>query len=236
VSKQDVTGAEARRARNRREMQEAILAEARRVVSEDGVDALSVRGIARALGYSSGALYEYFRDKEAIIHGLYFNGTSGLGRRLADSLAAVPDGTPLLERITVLGRAYRAYALEQSELYRLAFARLAPPDRPEKGGGGFEVLVAVMEEGITQGVLIADRPDAHALACWSGVHGFVSLELSGHLPGGDPAAGGPAAEQSRHVRDALFERLLHALLLGIVRDEARTGADPTHAAGMTPAT
>jgi AcrR family transcriptional regulator len=214
-------------------MQEAILAEARRVVSEDGVDALSVRGIARALGYSSGALYEYFRDKEAIIHGLYFNGTSGLGRRLADVLAAVPDDTPLPGRIAILGRAYRAYALEHPELYRLAFGRIAPPGRPEQGAGGFEVLVEVMEAGLARGILVEDRPESHALACWSGVHGFVSLELSGHLPGGDPAADSPGSADMRHVRDALFERLMRALLLGIVREDARAESGLGPEAGTT---
>jgi AcrR family transcriptional regulator len=226
VLESGVTGAEARRARNRREMQEAILAEARRIVSEDGVDALSMRGIARALGYSPGALYDYFRDREAIVHGLYFTGTGGLGGRLAEAMAATTEDTDPFERICILGRAYRAFALENPELYRLAFGRIAPKERSDEARGGFDVLVRAVQLGIERGALIEGSPEAFAFTCWAGVHGFVSLELTCHVPGTRPDDASP---EGRRQRDAMFEGVMQSLLFGLARDDyraARGGGSP----------
>src|SRR5262245_52695197 len=77
-----ITGAAARREKGRQEMRGAILAEARRLLTEQGAEAVSMRAIARAIGYTPGALYEYFPAKEDVFHALYFEGTDGLAGRM----------------------------------------------------------------------------------------------------------------------------------------------------------
>ena len=108
VSGATLSGAEVRRQRNRREMRNAILEEASRIVAEDGLEALSIRAIARNLGYSAGALYEYFRDKDAIIHGLYFKGADGVGAAMERGLSALPDDVDVLDRVEREQRRQRA--------------------------------------------------------------------------------------------------------------------------------
>ena len=73
------TGASDRRERGRQEMRAAILEAAGDLVEVDGIDGLTIRAVAQAVGYSPGALYEYFDSKEAILKALYFGGADGLG-------------------------------------------------------------------------------------------------------------------------------------------------------------
>jgi AcrR family transcriptional regulator len=209
-------------------MRAAILAEARRIVTEQGLDQLSMRAIARALGYSPGALYEYFRDKEAILHALYFDGVDGLDGHITHVVTTLPPGIDPRERIRVLGGAYRTFALDHAELYRLVFGGIPRPPRPPSADsaddlrGGFGVLVQAVRQGIDAGVLVNLPPEALGVSCWASVHGFVSLELSGHLTGGTAPRTLPASpEEGRRRRDDLFEQLFQTLFHGLVRDEHR---------------
>lgn len=222
----ELTGAEARRERNRKEMRTAILQEARKIVTEQGMDRLSMRAIARNLGYSPGALYEYYRDKEAVLHGLYFDGTEGLGMVMAQALERLPAGTSAVEALKEMGRAYRAHALEQSELYRLTFGVSSrpvhqPDDAYEREGrGGFTHLVREVERGVAAGELIAMPPEVVSLSAWSLVHGFVALEISGHIPDGSESDTEPASDsEARQFRDAAFEGVLHAFMSGVAGND-----------------
>lgn len=230
-SESPVRGAAARRAQNRQEMRVAILDAARGIVDQHGADKLTLRGIAQALGYSAGAIYDYFPSKEHILHALYFLGTGGLGQHLAETVAALPAGTTPVDGILALARTYRAYAQAHVELYWLAFSGLKerPPSEDQDfeeqrfTNGGFEPLVQLIEAGVADGTFVGTVPAlAIAAAAWAGVHGFVSLELGGHLslevltgqvcPPGD----GPN-EAETAIRDQLFETLTQSLLYGFVR-------------------
>jgi AcrR family transcriptional regulator len=210
-------------------MKQAILAEARRLVDEGGFEQLSVRAIARALAYSPGALYEYFPDREAILHGLYFDGAGGLGDTLESTLASLPAGTNPIVELAELARSYRRYALDNAELYRLTFGALARPpiaQHVDERRGGFGTLAGAVQRGVEAGVLTPTSPIALGVTCWSAVHGFVSLELSGHLAGGEqPGLMPPSPEEGRRVRDALFEHHLQALFRGLVREDHRAMLD-----------
>jgi len=226
VSGSSLTGAEARRERNRREMREAILEEARRIVTAQGAEALSIRAIARNLGYSPAALYEYFRDKEAILHSLYFNSTGGLGERSDAAVRALPPETDAVETLCALGRVYRAFALEHAELYRLAFGSVRPDGDPGRTPEGvinpFEIMTAVVMRGIAEGSLVNRMPVAMVVVCWAAVHGFVALELSEHLTGGErPGMQPESAEEGMQRRNALFEEILRATMFGLARQEYR---------------
>jgi len=225
-------GAAARREQNRREMRTAILDAARTIVDEQGAGKLTLRGIAQRLGYSAGAIYDYFPSKDHILHALYFLGADGLGQQLQKTVDDLPEDTPTVEAILALARTYRAYAHANVDLYWLAFSGLK--ERPEQKamlpmledaqGVGFEPLLRVITAGIANGTLSATAdPMAVAIAAWSSVHGFVSLELSGHL---EPEVLGDqvaciAGRDSAQVHDAFFAALTRMVLYGIVASDTR---------------
>lgn len=204
-------GAAARRARGRQEMRAAILEAARRLIDENGLGNLSMRAIAREIGYSPAALYEYFAAKEEVARALYFESAGGLNDRMRETRATIPVGTAPVEAVLALGRAYRAYALSEPELYRLIFAGAlvgfkAGREDLRQPRGGFDVLVATIAEAVAAGEMASRPPEAIALTAWSGVHGFVMLELGGYLPGG------PGPE-----RDNLYDTHLQLMMTGMLR-------------------
>lgn len=232
-------GAAARRERLRGETRVAILDAARRIVSEEGADAFSMRAVAREIGYSPAALYEYFPSKEAILEGLYFEGRGSLGDRMASVLADPPAGATTTEILKDLGRTYRAYAHEQPELFRHIFGGATPhesptspsPDDTEPGDeaqpAAFDLLVATAARGIASGEFFPMSPMVAAIAAWSLVHGFVMIELSGALGGPAPpgravqGAGGP--DGGPPSTDQLFEATIDLMTRGF---ERRQGTMP----------
>jgi AcrR family transcriptional regulator len=209
-------------------MRSAILDAAGDIVAAEGVDGLTIRAVAQVVGYSAGALYEYFDSKEAILAALYFDGRDGLGAHCERAVAALPEGANAIEALTALGHAYRTYALNHAELYRLVFGGFkTPPQAPEvdcaeESPGGFGTLIRVATQGVSERSMVELPPPVIACAAWSAVHGFVSLELTGHLTGGDSPGMPPASpEEGRQRRDLMFEALLRMALFGFVREEHR---------------
>ncbi len=230
LSRHLLTGASARRERSRQEMRAAVLEAAGNIVEADGIDGLTIRAVAQAIGYSPGALYEYFDSKEAILTALYFGGADGLGAHCERSVAVLPPEATSIDAIAALGHAYRAYALNHPDLYRLVFGGFkTPPQAPpveceeEDDADGFGTLAEVARQGIEAGLLVDLPPGVIACTAWAAVHGFVSLELSGHLTGGTgPAVPPPSPEVGQQRRDDLFAAHLRMVLFGYVKEEHRS--------------
>ncbi len=175
-------GATQRRAVARQEMREDILRTAREMIASEGLANLSLRGIARSLGYSPAALYEYFASKEAIAKALYFEGAEGLAGQMDRALEELPAGTPPLEAKKTLGRAYRAYAQQNRELFLLVFGSgdsfSTLSEQLGAGNNGYEALLSVVNQGLNSGEFVAAPAEALAFTAWASVHGFVMLELA----------------------------------------------------------
>lgn len=218
----------ARRANKRTIMRQDILVTARQIVEEQGVDALSLRSIARAMGYSASALYEYYESKEEILEALYFMGTGGLALQMLETYENLPSGTSTIDALMALGMTYRDYAHANPDLYWLAFSRLQY--RPEHGPVMDDALsqtsvgpfLRVIQEGVANGTLSdVIPPGAMAISGWSAVHGFVSLELSGHLTFDILAwRTDPLVERKVQRRDDLFAVLLRTTIGSFVRRPA----------------
>jgi Tetracyclin repressor-like, C-terminal domain len=87
-------------------------------------------------------------------------------------------------RLRAIGAAYLRFAVEETGLFRTAFAT---PGNPPGGGGGngapgpFQLLSAALDDLVASGALPAERRlDAEYLA-WSAVHGLAMLVIEGPL-------------------------------------------------------
>jgi AcrR family transcriptional regulator len=218
------TGAAVRRERARQEMREAILESARRLIAAEGVNTLSIRAIARDLGYSPAALYEYFPAKEDICRALFFEGADGLSGLMERTLAALPPEATPVEALQAIGRGYRAYARQNPELFRLVFTSTVVGFTPagaelDRSRDGFDLLVETARRGVEAGLFAPMPPEILAMTCWSAVHGFVMLELSGLLTAKsdiDPDALPPG------TLDEFFDANLYLIAHGVLRrDESR---------------
>lgn len=140
-----------------------------------GPDGFSLRALARAAGTSTSAVYSLFGSREALVAAV---GREAF-RRLAEHLDAAPHTGEPGPDLLALGLAYRRFALDEPGFYRVMFEVA-----PEHGHGAEEPTFAVLREAVAR-----VRPDdarEGALALWALVHGLVSLELAGLLPGGEP--------------------------------------------------
>lgn len=209
-----MVGAVARREKNRAEMRASILEAARVVITGQGADALTIRGIAKMLGYSPGAIYEYFDSKETILKSLFFEGSGGLEETIRNELAALPQDTNPIDKLLVVARCYRALAMNGPEMYRLVMGALKCPP-PEfvlelTGGmpGALDHLFRLMNEAIEEGLLEPVDVPSWVSALWSLAHGYLSLELSGHFDVIDLVVFGKETDevQVRARRDKAYEQ------------------------------
>ena len=228
------TGAAARRERNRAEMRASILQATQQLIFDKGAESLTIRGIASALGYSPGAIYEYFESKEAIIQELYFEGQGGLAEAIRETLEQAPEGASSLDVLLRMATRYRSLTLENPEVYRLVMggSPCPPPDQLlEKFGdslGGLTYVQRVIRQGIADGEIEDTDPLFASLATWSLVHGTLNLELGGHLElfdvleldGRTPDPATAASMRERRYTDAV-----RTLLRGIATDKGRALLD-----------
>lgn len=146
----------------------AIVAAARELLEAGGPTAVTMQAVAARVGVRAPSLYKRVRDRDALL--------ALVAEATADDLTArfAASGSSL----AALGRAYREFAHEHPEGFRLLFAGDAAADR--MGLAVQPVLQAAREAVGGEHALDAAR----LLTAWA--TGFVSMELAGAFRmGGD---------------------------------------------------
>ena len=183
-------------------------------IARSGPAALSLNGIAKAMGMSGPALYRYFPSRDALLATLVTESYDDLAATL---VAATADVDPPDARLRAAADAYRGWALAHPHRYHLVFA--SPP-----GSGALDPEHVIPAAHRAMGVLLTaltdlgpadaapDVPDAAlaaqlaawaaarssagrpgvlllGLVAWTRMHGVVSLEIEGVFDqvGVDPA-------------------------------------------------
>lgn len=142
--------------------QQDIVAVARDLLTREGLEALTLGRIARALGIKPPSLYKHFASKRHLEAALIAEGLHAFAEALQ---AAGPN----LADISV---AYRRYALEHPQLYRLMTERPLPRDLLPEG----------LEARAAAPLVKAVRDPDLARAAWAYAHGMVQLELARRFP------------------------------------------------------
>lgn len=145
------------------------------MVGEVGVDAVTLRAIARRAGVSHAAPAHHFGDKAGLLTAAATDGFL----RLAAALGAVTGPAEPIGRIAALGRAYVAFAEAERGyfeiMFRPALLRPADPDLQSAGDATIGVLRKQVEhcqrDGWRTGVDLAQL----TLTLWSLAHGVATL-------------------------------------------------------------
>lgn len=95
-------------------------------ITESGASALSLRGIARELGITAPAIYNYFKDRDALVTALVIDAYTSFGDRQHDAMHSIPGPGRELDRLRATGLAYRAWALDHPHRYMLIFGNPVP--------------------------------------------------------------------------------------------------------------
>lgn len=168
-----------------------IVEAARDIVSEEGLDALSMRALAERIAYSPATIYLHFRDKEELLREVVEEGFRRLSETVRAETEALGAGADAGRRHRAMGRAYAVFALENTAYFRVMFelptvARVGrlehcvPEGRAEAASSWCEV-VATVQQAIDEGLIRIRDAQQGAVVAWGLVHGLTSLYLSGHL-------------------------------------------------------
>ncbi len=155
---------------------EQILAAARSIGVRHGWKAVTIRAVARRLGYTSPLLYEHFRDKEEILTQLAIEGQLSLAKELARELPKAPGAAALL-----MVERYWSFMLENKQVYRLMNGMDGVPINRKRVGsiaqGSFEAAKAVVRAWLIEENAEADGVDVLIDEIWAVLHGMAALYL-----------------------------------------------------------
>jgi AcrR family transcriptional regulator len=175
-----------------------VVAAGRRLLEEEGVEALTMRRLADRVGIRAPSLYKHLPDKAALEAAIIATGLeeaatafeaavegAGEGRNrgageaegaseASANAAGVGDGAGKGAGggLAALAAAYRRFALEHPHLYRLMNNGPLPREHLPPG----------LEERTAAPVLRVAGSQARARAVWAFAHGMVMLELDHRFP------------------------------------------------------
>lgn len=170
---------EDRKEREKRELKELILKTAADMFRKQGYESTSMRAIAKAIDYSPGTIYRYFKDKDELMFEI---STTGF-RIFYQYLSEVRKIEDPMERLQVLGRQYLLFAKDHPAYYDLMFIMPDPlksleeGEHWEDGHQSHGVLVEVIQECMKNGHFQGHDPIVLSLMIWGQVHGMVALQI-----------------------------------------------------------
>jgi len=161
------------------EIRSRILEIARRIISEEGLEALSIRRITNEMGYSSGSIYHYFKSKDDILLCILNEGY----QRIIKAVESVDPNLPPDEIIRSSMKGYISNCLRWSSLYKAMMFSSSPQvleitavleagiceKRPALGG-----LIQALEAGISEGIIKPCDVELTAQVLWSSMFGLLS--------------------------------------------------------------
>jgi AcrR family transcriptional regulator len=145
---------------------------------------LSLREIARDLGFGPASLYQYFESKEAILQAVADRAIQSFRDVMARRLGNLDDDPSLLPGI---GLAYLEWARSHPGNFLLIYQH--PNRRESRRSAGrasplsiiLEAVQRAHEAGVIPSVQLASIEQL-AYALWATAHGLAMLELSNLLP------------------------------------------------------
>lgn len=168
----------------RQELRTLIIDAARELFVAKGVEAVTMREIAKRINYSATSIYHHFEDKEALLRAIC--DTDFLA--LASTLKSIFHIADPVERLLALGKGYAQFALSQPNHYRLMFMTGRVACDPEKSSlqqnsaeqDAYYQLKSVVSQAHAAGCFRDDLIDPELIAqtVWACMHGVCSLQIS----------------------------------------------------------
>jgi AcrR family transcriptional regulator len=192
-------------------LREALVQAGLKLLSEGGVEGLSLRAAAQLAGVSHAAPYRHFKDKDALVAAIAEQGFRLLTASMRAQLALLDarHSADTHERLVALGKGYVGFAREHPAYFRVIFGGVLAKDRTtpglkQAGEEAFGLLRGSVADGLARGDMRGGDADTLSLACWTMVHGLSHLLINDAVavPSGPPT-------------EALTETLLRVLHVGV---------------------
>lgn len=155
-----------------------------KLLSEEGVEGLSLRKLAREVGVSHNAPYMHFADKEAVLAAIAQQGFRLLGEAI-DAGQTQLSAASAEASLSAAAQSYVNFAVAHPNHLMVMFGKLdsaAYPDLIETAHATFNKLVTIMRSGQQSGVLVEQPAERLAMLFWTNVHGLSALLIAQKIP------------------------------------------------------
>jgi len=163
-----------------------IFRAARKLFDQKGIEAVSLRAVAKKVGITPMAIYRHFEDKQTLIDALVLDAL--------DEWSARVEALPSCEgvaKLAQIGEAYLDFALKEPRRFEAAFllhskkARRYPDDFVAGASPAGNVQLRTLENLIARGVLKATSPIEIMLTNSGLSQGLITLYRAGRIAGGE---------------------------------------------------
>lgn len=175
--------ATARRAREKQQRYEDIVAAAEKAFFSKGYAQTSMDEIATGAALSRALLYVYFKDKAAIMRAVMLKACVRMLERFEKAAAGADNGA---DKIRDIGQAYFRYSVEDSDYFDVMtdMSTFPMPEEPDDTVAGLEdkrvqvheLMVNALKTGIEDGSINPERvsdPDLTAQILRGSLHGVI---------------------------------------------------------------
>ena len=174
-----------KRAYHHGDLERALVETAVRLIQEEGVAALTLRGVGARLGVSRTALYRHFDDKQALLARVASEGFKRFHETLA--AAAARADARHADPMPAMAAAYMKFARSHPSHYQTMFSGVLTdlkryPELHQHGQAAFNVLLDAIRRGQTSGRIRAGDPVEIAEITWAMSHGIATLGMANQLP------------------------------------------------------
>ena len=154
------------------------------ILSEEGVEGLSLRKVAGRTGVSHNAPYFHFPDKQSLIAAISTEGFRQLYTELDQAASAFPDDPR--RQLQEAAWAYVRFAMDHQDTFKLMFSGVLEKEKEypafvEISLKTFQRVVEIVRACQAADVLRPGSPELVAVAVWGQVHGIISLALEGQI-------------------------------------------------------
>jgi AcrR family transcriptional regulator len=176
-----------------------------------GLEGVSMRRLAQAVGVTAPALYRHFESKEQVLHEVVAEAVRSLGAYLYRALA----GKSPRERLQLALDGYAEFGLDQQRLFEIVFGppewlglTEIPADIEAQGAAIGCFWNDRIRECIEAGILREGDPHEVGLTIWSHAQGLVSLFHRGRI-----SPDGKVLDRAAFL--ALYRRSVERMMSGL---------------------
>lgn len=193
-------------------LREALIAEGLVLAAEGGLDAVSIREVARRAGVSPAAPFRHFPDKVALMTAVAEEAMARFRAEIVAALARETSDDPI-RRIRAIGKAFLDWARRNPTHFEIISSRRAIDFAGSASLVASNVqiqalMVSLLEEAGKRGLLRADDPQLIQITGRALVYGLARMLVDGQFP----SWGVTEAEA-----ETVMERSLDLFLAGLLK-------------------
>ncbi len=165
-------------------LRRALIKATLELIAEKGINAFSIREIAKRAGVSHAAPYRHFKDKEDILYAVAKEGFDMMVAETKKRSAKYPDDP--FARYSICGISYIDFAVSHPSHYRVMFSagdhiRTSPEELKLSSTESFQLLIDSIRECQEKKIIREGDTYEFALASWAIVHGYAKLFIDGFI-------------------------------------------------------